>query len=89
LSAGGASAQAELPAHFKDTKAGISGRVVLRLFVSETGAVEGVKVDHSSGYPRLDEASVKGVTGQKMKPAMAGGQAIATCVLVPIVWNLE
>jgi TonB family protein len=67
----------------------ISAKVVLRLFVSETGAIEGAKVDRSSGYTRLDDAALKAVSGQKMKPAMAGSQAIAACVTMPIVWNLE
>jgi hypothetical protein len=41
------------------------------------------------GDPRLDQASVKAVTGQKMKPAMIGNQATAACVKLPIVWELK
>jgi TonB family protein len=84
-----ASTQTDAAAKPKGPKNEISARVVLRLFVSETGAVDGVKVDRSSGYTRLDDAAIKGVTGQKMKPAMFGGQAIASCVTMPIVWNLK
>jgi TonB family protein len=73
----------------KVAKPGVPSRVILRLFVSEKGTVDGAKVDESSGYARLDEASLKGVQGQKMQPAMAGGQGIASCVTMPIVWKLD
>ena len=82
-------AQADHATGSKKSTKDLSGKVVLRLFISESGAVGGIKVDQSSGSARLDDASVKGVTGQTMKPAMAGGEGIATCVLLPIVWKLQ
>jgi len=71
------------------SKSPTSGRVLLRLFVAETGAIDGVKVAQSSGYPRLDEAGVKAVTGQKLIPATSDGHPIATCVTMPIVFKLK
>jgi TonB family protein len=82
------SAQANHPADSKAPNQGVSAKVILRLFVSESGAVDGAKVDQSSGYARLDAAALKMVSGQKMKPAMAGNQPVATCVLLPIAWKL-
>ena len=84
-----ASAQTDATAKPKDPRQGISARVVLRLFVSETGAIDGVKVDRSSGNKRLDDAAIKLVTGQKLIPAMSGSQAIAACVTLPIIWKLK
>jgi TonB family protein len=76
------------PPHASDGSP-VSGRVLLRLFVAETGDIEGVKIAKSSGYPRLDEAGVKAVTGQKLTPATSEGHPMATCVTLPIVFNLK
>jgi TonB family protein len=67
----------------------ITGKVILRLFVAKTGHIEGVKIAQSSGYPRLDDAGIKAVTGQKMMPATSDGHPIAACVTMPIVFNLK
>jgi protein TonB len=82
-------AQAALPNSLRGIKSGISARVVVRLFVAETGTVEGAKIDESSGYPRVDEAALKAISGQKMNPATTAGQPIAACVTLPIVWKLK
>ena len=42
----------------------------------------------ASGFPRLDEACLKGVQGQRMKPATEDGKPIEKTARLPIVWKL-
>ena len=48
---------------------GEQGDVILRLKVSDTGRVRGVAVQHSSGFPDLDNAAVAGVMSWRYLPA--------------------
>lgn len=83
------SAQTSLGAKSKGPPKGVPARTVLRIFVSESGTVDGAMVDQSSGFARVDEASLKSVSGQKLNPAKVGDQPIASCVTLPIVWKLN
>ena len=40
------------------------------------------------GFPRLDEACLKGVHGQRMLPATEEGKPIEKTASLPIVWKL-
>ncbi len=84
-----AAAQAALGQSSTDAKSVKKATTILRLFVAETGAIEGVKVDVSSGYARFDEASIKSVTGQKISPAKSDDLPVAACVTMPIGWVLK
>jgi protein TonB len=42
----------------------------LRVKVSASGSVEDVQIEKSSGYPRLDQASVDAVKKSCFRPAM-------------------
>jgi TonB family protein len=66
-----------------------SGKVILQIFVSPTGTVDGAIVWQSSGFPKLDEAELKAVLHQKLTPATQGGQPVPTCVKMPIVFKLD
>jgi TonB family protein len=84
-----ADAQAAKAADAKGSEAKVSTKVVLRLFISATGSIEGVKVDPSSGDARLDDAAVKGTTGKTREPATANGRRIASCTTFSIVFHLN
>jgi len=62
--------------------AGIEGRVILRIVISETGEVTSVTV--MRGDPILAQAAVEVVKGWKFQPATLEGKPIAVFRIVPI-----
>lgn len=68
---------------------GETGRILLRVRVSEKGLPERVEIEEGSGYPRLDNAAREAVSGWRFVPAHRGGDAVAAWVGVPIVFNLD
>lgn len=64
----------------------IDGTVVLRLFVTERGAVlpESTRVAESSGYPALDSAAIAGVPQLRFAPALRDGNPVAAAFLQPV-----
>jgi periplasmic protein TonB len=69
-------------------RAGEEGRCIVQMTVKADGTVAGEAIQQSSGFPRLDEACLKGVHGQRMKPASEDGKPVDTTVSLPIVWKL-
>ena len=69
-------------------RAGEEGRCIVQMTVKADGTVANEAVQQSSGFPRLDEACLKGVHGQRMKPATEDGKPVDTTVSLPIVWKL-
>lgn len=65
------------------------GKVILRVAVNPLGLPDSVEVRTSSGSPRLDESAQKTVRNWKFIPARRGEVAIASSVLVPIIFKLE
>lgn len=64
----------------------ISGMVLLRLFVDETGRVvrDSTQVAESSGYPALDSAAVAAAPRLRYAPALRNGTPVATLFTQPI-----
>ena len=64
----------------------ISGTVLLRLFVDETGKVtpESTRVQESSGYPALDSAALAAAPRLHYAPALRNGIPVATLFTQPI-----
>jgi protein TonB len=69
-------------------RAGEEGRCIVQLTVTADGRIMNESIQTSSGFPRLDEACLKGVHGQRMKPATEDGKPVDTTVSLPIVWKL-
>lgn len=67
---------------------GVEGRVVLRLEVGADGRPTGVELVHGSGHDVLDQAAITTAWHWRLRPAMAGGVAVAGRVVVPIVFKL-
>ena len=65
---------------------GISGTVVLRLYVTETGSVvpDSTAIEESSGYAELDSAALAAVPLLRYAPALRGGQPVAAPFRQPI-----
>ena len=64
------------------------GRCVVLMTVAADGRITNESIEKSSGFPRLDEACLKGVHGQRMLPATEEGKPVEKTVSVPIVWKL-
>ena len=69
-------------------RANEEGRCVVQVTVSASGKITGESIQTSSGFPRLDEACLKGVHGQQVIPATEDGKPVEKTVAIPIVWKL-
>jgi periplasmic protein TonB len=69
-------------------RANEEGRCIVEVTVAIDGRITAEKIQTSSGFPRLDEACLKGVHGQRVMPAMEDGKPIEKTVSIPIVWKL-
>jgi protein TonB len=70
-------------------RANEEGTCRVRVTVAIDGRITGASIESSSGFPRLDEACLKGVTGQRVLPAMEDGKPVETTTIVPITWKLK
>jgi len=69
-------------------RANEEGRCVVEVTVAVSGQITAEKIQTSSGFPRLDEACLKGVHGQRVLPATEDGKPVEKTVAIPIVWKL-
>jgi TonB family protein len=67
---------------------GVQGETLLRLFVTETGGVDSVQVERTSGYESFDTAAVRGARDLRFEPARRGVDSIAAWVLLPVQFDL-
>ncbi|MFZ2266729.1 MAG: TonB family protein [Azonexus sp.] len=68
---------------------GEEGKVVLRVFVAESGRPAQIDIRTSSGSPRLDQAAQAAVGRWQFVAARRGEEAVAAWVLVPLIFNLR
>lgn len=68
---------------------GWQGKVTLRVQVSAEGSSEAVAVEYSSGHDILDDSAVAAVRQWQFVPARRGETAVASSVLVPIIFTLR
>lgn len=67
---------------------GWTGKVLLRVRVSEDGAAESVDIERTSGHEVLDESAQDAVKKWRFAPAKLGGRVVACTVVVPVDFNL-
>jgi protein TonB len=70
-------------------RAGEEGACIVRMTVAADGRITDASIETTSGFPRLDEACLKGVRGQRMLPATEDGKPIEVTTLQKIVWKLK
>jgi TonB family protein len=70
-------------------KNGIEGTVGLRVLVTERGTVDKVEIEHSSGYPEMDEAAIKAARKTRFRPAIKDGERVAMWINYPIQFALS
>lgn len=69
-------------------RANEEGRCVVTMTVAADGRVTAETLQQSSGFPRLDDACLKAVHGQRMLPATEEGKPVEKTVSIPISWKL-
>jgi periplasmic protein TonB len=69
-------------------RAGEEGRCIVLAHVAAGGQILDASIQTSSGFPRLDEACLKGVKGQKALPGMEDGKPVEGQFAFAIVWKL-
>ncbi len=63
---------------------GIEGSSMLRVRVTDVGAVDSVVVMESSGYPAFDSSAVRGARTLRFLPARQGDKRIEVWAHVPV-----
>jgi protein TonB len=69
-------------------RANEEGRCVVQVTVAADGTIKSESLQSSSGFPRLDDACLKAVHGQRMVPATEDGKPVEKTAALPIVWKL-
>ena len=69
--------------------AGVSGETMLRIHITEAGAVDSVQVEKSSGHRAFDEAAVRGARELRFAPAARAGAPVAVWRLLPVQFDPE
>ena len=62
----------------------MEGETLLRVRVTDTGAVDSVEVVESSGHPDFDDAAVQGAKELRFQPARKEGKRIEVWAQVPV-----
>lgn len=70
-------------------KAGIQGRVVIQVLVSEKGEVVRTKVLQSLGHAGCDDAAVAAIRSVKWNPAMQRDKPVKVWVSIPVIFKLK
>jgi len=65
----------------------MEGETLLRVRVSDVGAVDSVEVLESSGYTAFDSAAVAGARDLRFTPARRNGKRIAVWAQVPVLFS--
>lgn len=66
---------------------GVEGETVLRVRVTEMGAVDSVEVSTSSGNTNLDDAAVEGIRDLRFQPGRRDGERVRVWVSIPVVFS--
>jgi protein TonB len=69
-------------------RANEEGLCTVQVTVTADGRITNESIQNSSGFPRLDEACIKGVHGQRVIPATEDGKPVEKVTIIPIRWKL-
>jgi protein TonB len=70
-------------------RANEEGSCKVKITVGADGKINDQSIETSTGFPRLDDACLKAVKGQRMQPALQDGKPIEYTGLLPITWKLK
>jgi periplasmic protein TonB len=78
------------PAYPREARSkGWTGKVRVRVLISEQGTVKDAAIALSSGHASLDDAARLGLYRWLFKPAYQDGRAVTAWVVVPVLFKLE
>src|SRR3954467_317438 len=67
----------------------VEGQTTLRLYISERGTVDTVRVEKGSGYAAFAAAALAGSHQLHFRPATRGGKAVSAWFLLPVKFELD
>lgn len=67
-------------------EAGIGGTTLVRIWLDEDGVVQRAEVGRSSGFPQLDDASLRVIDVARFSPAMNRDRRVRVVLAWPITW---
>lgn len=67
----------------------LQGAVLLRLFISERGALDRIEVVTSSGHRLLDEAAARALQRSRFRPAYEGDDPIPSRAEFTVTFRLD
>jgi protein TonB len=70
-------------------RAGIEGKVMLRVLIDEKGQAQRADIQQSSGHGRLDDAARSAAMRALFKPHLEDGQPMPVYALIPISFTLK
>lgn len=72
-----------------EIRANHTGTVLLSVQVLENGRVGAVRIDQSSGYPKLDASAAREAARWRLRPGMRDGVPVAMWKQIPITFRLQ
>ena len=80
----------ESPFHYPEElwDAGVQGKTVLQIFITERGTVDSVRVEGPSGHEAFDSSAVAGARELRFEPARQGGEPLAVWRSLPVEFTL-
>jgi TonB family protein len=73
----------------ESVRAGEQGKTTLRLEVDSAGVAQKIEIAQSSGFARLDEASIAMVRRCRIKPQPGAASAPVLKTQVEVIWRIE
>lgn len=68
-------------------EAQVNGETMLRLFISEQGTVDSVRVERTSGYEAFDAAALAGSRSLRFEPARRGDRPVGAWFILPVKFD--
>lgn len=69
--------------------AGVEGQSVVAVFISDSGRVDTVRIERSSGHAAFDSSAVQGARTLRFEPARQGTAPIAVWRTLPVEFELD
>jgi protein TonB len=72
-----------------EVRGGHAGTVLLSVYVLENGRIGHVRIEQSSGFPKLDASAAREAKRWRMKPGTQDGRPVAMWKTIPITFRLN
>lgn len=69
--------------------AGVQGKTTLRIFITDQGTVDSVRVEQTSGHAAFDSSAVSGARELRFEPARQGPDPIGVWRTLPVEYNMD